>query len=227
VDRIDRLATLAIHDPKTGCTCIAVDLESELRNIMFYVSRLSGNGGGVGAATPSASLEEQERHELECLRARVQQLEYPCSPHCDGYLREMTARNNAERAAKAETGWLIEFSQRVSARPCWYGKTDDGLGQATDPNKALRFARKEDAEMVIEDFGWTEARATEHMWCDPLLQAERSEGGSPTPIDDGAVEMPSMIKCHVCLKTHEEGLRHDRNGNLEPRAALQASQTKT
>jgi len=67
---------------------------------------------------------------------------------------------------KEETGWLIEFSQRVSAQPCWYGKTDDGLGQTTDPNKALRFARKEDAETVIADIGWTEARATDHMWCD-------------------------------------------------------------
>lgn len=66
-----------------------------------------------------------------------------------------------------ETGWLIEFSQRVSAQPAWYGKTDDGLGQTTDSLKAIRFAREEDAEAVIEDMGWTEARATEHMWCAP------------------------------------------------------------
>lgn len=66
-----------------------------------------------------------------------------------------------------ETAWLIEFSQRVSVQPCWYGKTEDGLGQTTDPNAALRFARAEDAQMVIEDFGWTDARPSEHMWCAP------------------------------------------------------------
>jgi hypothetical protein len=38
-------------------------------------------------------LSEDERHELTCLRHRVQQLDYPCSPHCDGYLRELALRN--------------------------------------------------------------------------------------------------------------------------------------
>lgn len=37
-------------------------------------------------------LEDAERHELECLRARVRQLAYPCSPHCAGYLRELELR---------------------------------------------------------------------------------------------------------------------------------------
>ena len=63
-----------------------------------------------------------------------------------------------------ETGWLIEFSQRVSSTPTYYGQTDDGLGQITDHLKAVRFARKEDAEMVIADIGWTEASAVEHGW---------------------------------------------------------------
>jgi hypothetical protein len=70
-----------------------------------------------------------------------------------------------------ETGWLIEFSQRVSVTPAYYGKTDDGLGQTTDNLKAVRFARKEDAEAVIEDTGWTEAKAVEHMWCDAPAKA--------------------------------------------------------
>jgi hypothetical protein len=69
-----------------------------------------------------------------------------------------------------ETGWLIEFKQSVSVQPTWYGRTDDEdsgvLGMTTDAGKALRFARKVDAETVIEDIGWTEAFASEHMWCD-------------------------------------------------------------
>jgi len=34
------------------------------------------------------------RHELECLRTQHEQREYPCSPHCSGYLRELALRNS-------------------------------------------------------------------------------------------------------------------------------------
>ncbi len=39
---------------------------------------------------------EQLRHELECLRAQHEQREYPCSPHCSGYLRELALRNSRQ-----------------------------------------------------------------------------------------------------------------------------------
>lgn len=48
---------------------------------------------------------EGERHELECLRHRVAQIEYPCSPHCDGYLRELAMRNTSP--APAQPGDLM------------------------------------------------------------------------------------------------------------------------
>ena len=75
-----------------------------------------------------------------------------------------------------EIGWLIEFSQSVSPQPTWYGKTEEGLGQTTDPLAALRFARAEDAQAVIDDIGWTEAKPSEHMWCEPrnVLTTETS-----------------------------------------------------
>jgi hypothetical protein len=44
-----------------------------------------------------AELSAAERHELECLRHQVGQLEYPCSPHCEGYLRELAMRNGGHR----------------------------------------------------------------------------------------------------------------------------------
>jgi hypothetical protein len=67
-----------------------------------------------------------------------------------------------------QTGWLIELKQSVSARPLWYGITDENaLGMTDDANKAIRFARKEDAEAVMTlDLGWTEAFACEHAWSD-------------------------------------------------------------
>lgn len=57
-----------------------------------------------------------------------------------------------------ENGWLIEQRGNV---PCWW----DGEGEwTTDSRKALRFARKQDAETYIDEVGWTEAFASEHIW---------------------------------------------------------------
>lgn len=53
---------------------------------------------------PTASLATAERHELECLRHRVQQLDYPCSPHCDGYLREQALQNTRPTGVRLESG---------------------------------------------------------------------------------------------------------------------------
>lgn len=63
-----------------------------------------------------------------------------------------------------ETGWLIELRGNS---PQWWSLTDtEGEGGyfTNDSLKALRFARKQDAEAVIEDIGWTEAFASEHQW---------------------------------------------------------------
>ncbi len=67
---------------------------------------------------------------------------------------------------REETGWLIEIVD--GGVPAYWGRGgEDGvLGWTADHIKALRFARKEDAEMVIEEYGWTRARAVDHMWCD-------------------------------------------------------------
>lgn len=49
------------------------------------------------------TLDVGEKHELECLRNQVQQLAYPCSPHCAGYLRELAAQNTAAKAVRLFT----------------------------------------------------------------------------------------------------------------------------
>ena len=46
---------------------------------------------------------ESEKHELDCLRRQVGQLDYPCSPHCAGYLREFAMRNTAVKALRLYT----------------------------------------------------------------------------------------------------------------------------
>jgi hypothetical protein len=73
-------------------------------------------------------------------------------------------------ASKArETGWLVELKGAV---PMWWALPAPG-GLSGDPEwtadslKALRFARKQDAEAYADDQGWTEAFASEHEWSDP------------------------------------------------------------
>jgi len=50
--------------------------------------------------TALSSQLERLRHENDCLQATLAQIDYPCSPHCHGYLREQQlARQLAEREA--------------------------------------------------------------------------------------------------------------------------------
>lgn len=70
---------------------------------------------------------------------------------------------NASEGDGRETGWLIELRGQ---RPTWF-QLADGDNWTDDSTKALRFARKADAESYIEEIGWTEAFASEHEWLDP------------------------------------------------------------
>lgn len=77
-----------------------------------------------------------------------------------------TAQEIITRPAKPkqETGWLVEHQ---NGGPCWWGQTPDGedaFGWTKDSLKALRFARKEDAEAYIAEVGWNDVTATEHQW---------------------------------------------------------------
>lgn len=72
-----------------------------------------------------------------------------------------------------EVGWLIEFDASVSRTPAYYGKTDEGLGMTTDHNAAIRFSRAQDAQTIIDDFGWTAAKPVEHAWVDSSAMATR------------------------------------------------------
>jgi len=85
------------------------------------------SGGRVQAAPDGATdvpLSAGERHELECLRARVQQLAYPCSPHCDSYLRELALQNSrwtgltlrTERVASGSGAHVIVDAERADGR---------------------------------------------------------------------------------------------------------------
>jgi hypothetical protein len=56
--------------------------------------------------------------------------------------------------------WLIE---NQGSGPIYFQLEDDN-DWTMDHNAALHFARKQDAEKVIAYYGWTAAKAVEHMW---------------------------------------------------------------
>ena len=107
-------------------------------------------------------LTESQEQEIERLRAEVSLL-WTSLP-----LQE--ARAEIERL-RAETGWLIEFFGWGA--PTYYGKIHEGLGMTRDHTVAVRYARKIDADMVIDDVGWTRpnVQAIEHTWRDGVLHS--------------------------------------------------------
>lgn len=83
----------------------------------------------------------------------------------DGY-----ARGKADR-----TAWLIEIhagslTEGEASGPQYFQLAHDD-DWTKDHDKALQFARKQDAEAYIAHIGWTYATATEHMWPWPTSNA--------------------------------------------------------
>lgn len=78
---------------------------------------------------------------------------------------ECTPPATPSPAQVAETGWLIELK---GVTPSWaiVNPNDYDEHWTTDSTRALRFARKVDAEAYIAHIGWTEAFASEHVWDD-------------------------------------------------------------
>ena len=66
-------------------------------------------------------------------------------------------------AAEDQAGWIIEQDDP----PIYHTVSSDHDEHWTsDVNKALRFARKKDAEAYVDHVGWTvpPVRIAEHMW---------------------------------------------------------------
>jgi hypothetical protein len=85
-----------------------------------------------------------------------------------------------------ETAWLVEMSFGGKWQPQYWsylGNSEEEPfgGWVSDVNKAVRYARKEDAESLIASSGWTPGCvvATEHVWGgekQPFASADEVEG---------------------------------------------------
>lgn len=60
------------------------------------------------------------------------------------------------------TAWLVEINEPVSG-PLYYQLRDDN-DWTLDQDAALHLGREEDAQRIIDYYGWTRAKAVEHMW---------------------------------------------------------------
>jgi hypothetical protein len=63
-----------------------------------------------------------------------------------------------------ETGWVIERFYNGELR-YWIGSSTDDVGFLPDNQKAIRFAREQDATYVLSWMLGGHGRAAEHMWC--------------------------------------------------------------
>jgi hypothetical protein len=70
------------------------------------------------------------------------------------------------------SAWLIEINDSATSSPVYFHFEHDD-DWTMDHDKAVHFARKQDAESVIEHYGWTRAKAVEHMW--PVVTAQENK----------------------------------------------------
>lgn len=67
--------------------------------------------------------------------------------------------------ASAERGWLIEWPPTPDSQPRWWHPEH---GWTVDASRAIRYARKEDAEAEIRRWRFVSTIcATEHTWLSP------------------------------------------------------------
>src|SRR5258708_7757993 len=122
-------------------------------------------------------------------RANLSALRGALDDTSGGYLRGFAAgradalddiqaeRRESREAVLEETGWLVELRSYGKFEGWLHGgEVDHGstLGWTTDPNKALRFCRKEDADAFRVRYGFTWSSegtthlSTDHVWLGAL-----------------------------------------------------------
>lgn len=115
-----------------------------------------------------------------------------------------------------ETGWLVEDGGTL-ARPRYRTMDQTGIHWTEDPNAAIRFARRADAEMFAagDEDAW---RITEHIWCEPSIEkhlpaCERSKAMLDRRLD----RFPQDVRCTCPTEVH-----HKPRSELLDKVAAQA-----
>lgn len=108
-----------------------------------------------------------------------------------------------------ESAWLIE-TKHLGA-PAWWSRVDnedDGVcGWSHNSLKAIRFVRAQDAQAVIDHYGWTEARPTDHLWLDDEHKWKWFEQFKFTSCEDCGIVQRADGKNGPCKGRVAVGLR--------------------
>lgn len=93
------------------------------------------------------------------------------------------------------TAWLVEINEPVSGSV--YYQMEDDNDWTSDHDKALHFSRKQDAEKIIAYYGWTRAKAIEHMWPeltarDVIARRRPATNATPFPVPTSDLEKAQM-----------------------------------
>jgi hypothetical protein len=84
----------------------------------------------------------------------------------------------AVEQGEGERAWMIEFRDPVTARPMWWM----GHGFAANPNRGIRFVRREDAVnavIAVGDQFRDDALVTEHVWTPSTPAPAETREGEP------------------------------------------------
>lgn len=154
----------------------AAPAKDEIREAL---TRAAYRGSVISTGLNSGTQDERDlvtlaRHvaaltaQLEAERATGDETARHVSRLLDHLARETARADAAEKEAKAlrevETGWLIERGDSEVCAPLYWGGVH---GWTTDNLKAIRYARREDAQAEAD---WSESEATykariaEHQW---------------------------------------------------------------
>lgn len=134
----------------------------------------------------------------------------------------MTSENTAPVSEREEwTAWLIERDgQWYAAAPHSRWTTQQAIDANTwrenwtsDANKALRFARKRDAETLIRYEGWQNAVATEHIW---LAREEWPDLRDPRNIRAALRQAQDNVALSASQSTDSADTPHEQNTPSTP-----------
>ena len=134
----------------------------------------------------------------------------------------MTSENTAPVSERGEwTAWLIERDgQWYAAAPHSRWTTQQAIDANTwrenwtsDANKALRFARKRDAETLIRYEGWQNAVATEHIW---LAREEWPDLRDPRNIRAALRQAQDNVALSASQSTDSADRMHEQNTPSTP-----------
>jgi hypothetical protein len=165
-------ANAASPDASSALLAEIEGLRGALAELEGLVGRIEPHVDAIVCYASSMGEHEPNRiaHEVRAVAGRTQDRLVG-----EAIAAQIIARIDAAHPAPhEETGWLVELKgQTPSWSTIFAGDYDDHWTE--DSTKAIRFARKVDAEAWIAWHGWTEVFASEHIWSDGRARATKDQ----------------------------------------------------